>query len=357
MSNENSDKTKNTAETKETKKCSIFDTLQEEIQQSDLPESEKNRRLSVLLKASTRQVNLMLVGATGSGKSSTINALFDMSVAKVGVGVDPETPSITKFELGNLIIWDTPGLGDTIKKDKTHTTEIVKKLSEIDVNGDLLIDLVLVVLDAGSKDLAISYNVINNALIPCLGKESNRILIAINQADMAMKGRNWDSKKNAPEPALLDFLNQKVESVKRRVKEATGVEVNPIYYCAGYTDGKNKQIPYNLSKLLYYILMSVPSEKRLILADNLNTTEDNWVSNDADYSDAVKKTFWDSLLDDVMLCIEKGAVIGGCAIGVPGAIVGGLIGAIVGGLRSLIVKPLMKSKAADRVGKVISNLL
>ena len=39
-------------------------------------------------------VNLLLVGATGSGKSSTINAMFNMQVAKVGVGVDPETACI-----------------------------------------------------------------------------------------------------------------------------------------------------------------------------------------------------------------------------------------------------------------------
>ena len=53
-------------------------------------------------------VNLLLVGATGSGKSSTINAMFNMQVAKVGVGVDPETACIEKYELGGLTIWDTP---------------------------------------------------------------------------------------------------------------------------------------------------------------------------------------------------------------------------------------------------------
>ena len=52
-------------------------------------------------------VNLLLVGATGSGKSSTINAMFNMQVAKVGVGVDPETACIEKYELGGLTIWDT----------------------------------------------------------------------------------------------------------------------------------------------------------------------------------------------------------------------------------------------------------
>ena len=46
----------------------IFDSLQEEIISSDLPEDEKNRRLSALLKASSRHVNLMLVSAYRSRK-------------------------------------------------------------------------------------------------------------------------------------------------------------------------------------------------------------------------------------------------------------------------------------------------
>ena len=187
--------------------------------QSDLPETEKNKRLSSLLKASNRKINLMLVGATGSGKSSTINALFDMSVAKVGIGVDPETKDIQKFDLGNLTIWDTPGLGDTVENDKKHIKQIVKKLSETDGNGNMLIDLVLVVLDAGSRDLAVSYDVINNTLIPCLGKDNaNRILIGLNQSDMAMKGRNWNREQNFPEPVLTEFLTNKANSVRRRNK-------------------------------------------------------------------------------------------------------------------------------------------
>jgi len=154
-------------------------------------------------------VNLLLVGATGAGKSSTINALFDMSIAKVGVGVDPETTEIVKYELGNLTIWDTPGLGDSIKSDKAHIKQIIKKLSEKDSADKLLIDLVLVVLDAGSKDLAVSYDVINNTLIPCLGKNNAyRILIGLNQSDMAMKGRHWDHGENKPEPLLYDVTSR-----------------------------------------------------------------------------------------------------------------------------------------------------
>jgi predicted GTPase len=324
----------------------IFDSLHDEIIDSDLPETEKNRRLSLLLKISSRKINLMLVGASGSGKSSTVNALFNMDVAKVGIGVDPETKEIAKFDLGNLTIWDTPGLGDSVEADKTHVKQIVRKLSATDGKGNLLIDLVLVVLDAGSKDLAVSYDVINNALIPCLGKDNaHRILIGLNQSDMAMKGRHWDHELNAPDDVLTDFLVKKINSVRRRIKEATDADVDPVYYCAGYTDETGeRQNPYNLSKLLYYILMAVPSEKRLVLADKLNSAETNWASNDADYSAVVKESFFDSFLDDVLEGAEKGAVIGGCAIGIPGMIVGGLVGAVLGGLHSLAIKPLAKLK-------------
>ena len=255
----------------------IYESLHNEVMQSDLPEAEKNRRLSALLKASGRKINLMLIGATGSGKSSTINAMFDMNVAKVGTDVEPETKEIEKHELGNLIIWDTPGLGDGKNSDGENTKKIVAKLSEIGDDGNLLIDLTLVVQDASSKDLAVSFDVINNTLIPCLGNDNaHRILIALNQSDMAMKGRHWDYEQNAPDSVLKDFLTKKVNSVKQRVSEATGVTVDPIYYCAGYTEDDGTQLkPYNLSKLLYYVLMAMPSEKRFVLADKLNDEESN----------------------------------------------------------------------------------
>ena len=116
----------------------------------------------------------MIVGSTGSGKSSTINALFQMEVARVGVGVEPETEGISRFDLDNLIIWDTPGLGDGVEKDKKITRDIIAKLNETDQQGRLLMDMVLLVMDASSKDLGTSYDLLNHVLIPCLGSEAEK---------------------------------------------------------------------------------------------------------------------------------------------------------------------------------------
>ena len=211
-----------------------------------------------------RKMNLMITGATGCGKSSTINAIFNEEIADVGIGSDPETMEIRKYEQYNLILWDTPGLGDGREADVRHTKNIIKKLNETDKNGEFLIDLVLVILDGSSRDLGTSYDLINKVIVPNLGKEKdNRILVAINQADMAMKGQHWDYRKNMPDEVLKTFLDKKVQSVHERIKEGTGLDIIPVYYSAGYkVPGEKQCVAYNLSELLYRIMKQVPEKKR-----------------------------------------------------------------------------------------------
>ena len=323
----------------------IFKEIERSIMNEQMEDKTREKLLVNLLKMKNQKINLMVTGATGVGKSSTINALFGEEVAKVGTSVDPETMEIDKYELDNLIIWDTPGLGDGKEADNRHSKRIIDKLYEKDENGDLLIDLVLVILDGSSRDLGTSYELINSVIIPNLGEnKKNRILVAINQADVAMKGKYWNVQENKPEEKLQEFLEDKVKSVKRRIKEATGIEIEPIYYSAGEKEeGYMQQKPYNLAKLLYYILQCTPEEKRLVYAQNMNREEVMWKDND-DLQDYRK-----DILGEFLGSVTKGIAIGGTIGQAIGSLVGlGQVGRVIGSVGGAIV-----GAASNIIGGVV----
>lgn len=288
----------------------------------------------MLLKVRGQKINLMVVGATGSGKSSTINSIFNLAVAKVGTGVDPETALIERYEFENLIIWDTPGLGDGVEEDKLHSKMILEKLSETDEKGNMVIDLVLVVLDASSRDMKTSYELISNVLFPCLGKENgDRIMIGLNQSDIARKGNHWNYEKNEPDELLKEFLNRKVKSVKARILSSTGLSVGPMYYCAGYMDDDGTQRgAYNLTRLLYEILRITPRDKRLAFVDTINEDETMWVSddNERDYAGEIKEGFFAGVWSIICESADAGGEIGSNILGLPGKVLGAFLGGVFG---------------------------
>lgn len=308
----------------------LNDVIQKETKLDEQSKNSLLRRLAALKKT---KVNILITGATGCGKSSTINALFDADKAKVGQGVGPETLDIDKYELDNIVLFDSPGLGDGKEADLRHAHNITDKLYEKDAEGNLLIDLVLVILDGSSRDLGTSFELINNIIIPNLNGDNERLLVAINQADMAMKGRHWNAKENCPEPPLVAFLNEKVDSTAKRIKEATGMQVNPIFYAAGYKDGDDVQQPYNLSKLMLHILRHVKEEKRAVFIADINRDSKMWEHDDRldNYREKVKATLWESVLSGA----EKGAEIGrrfGGLFGSAGEAVGSFMGRLGGGI-------------------------
>ena len=69
---------------------------------------------------------------------------------------------------------------------------------------------------------------------------------------MAQKGRHW--VRNVPDAELTRFLKEMCQSIKRRVKEATGMNIKtPIYYSAEHK--------YHLTELLDFIIDNIPKKK------------------------------------------------------------------------------------------------
>ncbi|MCL1994570.1 MAG: 50S ribosome-binding GTPase [Defluviitaleaceae bacterium] len=182
--------------------------------------------------------NVIITGVTGAGKSSTINALLKREDAKVGVGVNPETKGAHSYLMDehSITLWDTPGLGDGVEQDKENIRQILDSLTR-----DCL---VVVVIDGYNKDMGMTYVLLDEIKHTV---KPHQISIVINQADVAMKGENWDMENKRPNKELLKFLEEQALSIQRRIFETSKLEVAlPIFYSAMYG--------YNVDKLLDNII-------------------------------------------------------------------------------------------------------
>ena len=210
-----------------------------------------------LEKARFMPLDVMVTGVTGAGKSTTLNTIFRKNMAIVGNGVDPETMSLEFYSLNDVFrLWDTPGLGDGVKNDEIHKRKLVNllyKTYSLDGNVYGWVDLAIVVLEGLNRDMGSTYTLLNEVIVPNI--QADRILVVINQADMAMKGKHWNKETNRPDQVLIDFLEKQAISIQNRVKEATGVTIRkPVYYSAEYG--------YNIEKLLDFIIDNMIVERR-----------------------------------------------------------------------------------------------
>lgn len=230
-------------------------------------------------------LNILFAGVTGAGKSSTINALFGEEVSKVGINPNPETKTIDKYELGSLILWDSPGLGETNKTNEEYSKLIAEKLVEKNKTGDALIDLVIVILNGADKNTDTPVQLINRVILPALDNDSKRLLIAINKTDIAEgDAEGWDKENSRPDNELQEFMKNKCQDIRNRIKEDTGVDTDPFYYCAGHTSRRTgkRSGAYNMAKFLSRILEVAPTKKRVHIAAHLNEDKSSWRSNEDD---------------------------------------------------------------------------
>lgn len=207
-----------------------------------------------------RPLDVMVTGVTGAGKSTTLNAFFQKTIAKVGDGVDPETMELDAYALNDFFrVWDTPGLGDGVKIDQVHKKKMVDllyKTYSVDGIQYGFIDMVMVIIEGSNRDMGTTYTLLNEVIVPNIQKD--RIFVVINQADVAMKGRHWDYSVNEPDFQLIEFLEEQAISIQKRVKEATGINImKPVYYSAEYG--------WNVQKVFDFIIDHMPLQRRPLI--------------------------------------------------------------------------------------------
>ena len=251
----------------------------------------------------TKKVNILIVGASGSGKSETINALLkdakitdQQAIAKKGS--DSVTMDITSFTIGTCTVYDSPGLGDLPDKEPAHIKKIKEKVLEIDKDGNRLIDLIIVVLNgANLRDKKVWPILINEILIPNM-ENPNNLIVAINKVDQYDDGYHWDTKNNKPTQELRQDIKNEMKTVQKHIKLATKLDITPIYYSAGRKE-RNKK-PWNLIALYNEMNQKAPDKKKFSLATNINPDIGNF-SNGENVKEVIK-----DIKKDISKDMEKG---------------------------------------------------
>lgn len=239
--------------------------LVEEADKYRITRFEPVRPLSVPI---PYHLEVLFVGATGAGKSSTINVLSKASVAPVG-DIEPETQICKAYRINDyLTIWDSPGIGDSPQKDLEHQKKIRKLLFEqVFYYGTPLqrIDLVVVVMESHRKDLDAVLNLVRNTIYSVMPAE--RVLFVDNQVDILNKGRDWDSQNAVPEQNLLQAMEDRELSVCKRLSENLGKKIEHVF---SYSALK----AYRIRELFELIMQSGSLPKRPLYS-NCYTFEDN----------------------------------------------------------------------------------
>jgi hypothetical protein len=157
-----------------------------------------------------------VVGVSGGGKSSTVNALFgtDLPVSHTTAG----TAGFRDAGLTRLRVIDAPGLGQNRDQDRSLLRQYREHLPGCDV--------VLWVLTARHRGLALDQSYLDR--LPDL---SDRLVFGVNQVDLIAPG-DWDRAVNLPSDRQEQHMLEILEDRKARLAAALGVARPVVGYSA-----------------------------------------------------------------------------------------------------------------------------
>jgi predicted GTPase len=331
----------------------IVDVLVREVESIPLLRNSQKRTITSAL---TRTFSILLVGRTGTGKSSTINSLLGREVAAVG-GLIPVTNKIQYFDcpINDAVIrlYDTPGLCDSadMSNDDAYIASIKATLPSI--------DLVLFITPLNETRVSRDERVALRSLSAAIGKHLwENMIVVFTFACSSLPG----------DSLYADFVEERVKAFRNFVTELSAEKVSrelpfvPVDNTKHVCPDNREWIPELFTLIIEHCSSSgiYPFVQALAADvganDNDRDTGEGQQNESADATDGHRRI---NLDDDQQERVKKGmkrsvfvgAIIGAATAvaamvispivavaGVPAIILGGMSGAFIGFWRRISKK-------------------
>ena len=211
------------------------------------PENFEHDNLTEKEKEEAKQNGFILVGKTGAGKTTILNAIFNKVMGKV----EKSAISVTKistiyyYKLTNgkvICLVDTPGLADTEKTEKKnidniHLEGITKVISDsqIHIKGILfLVNFQSERFDASEQEALLNYNTV----FPLKSFWKSLALIYTHFYSDPNEDEDEESMKESRRVSNGEIFEKLMEKVKG-VSDPISYNDLKIKYCNSYSEAKN----------------------------------------------------------------------------------------------------------------------
>ncbi|MDM9284502.1 50S ribosome-binding GTPase [Providencia rettgeri] len=219
-----------------------------------LPKGAKDVFLSHLNKLINYSPTIGLMGKTGVGKSSLINALFQSQLSSVS-NVSGCTRQAQRFSMSmnnhTLTFVDLPGVGESLERDKEYHQLYRNLLPEL--------DLIIWVLKADDRAWSSDEQCYRFLTEQC-GYQPKRFLFVLNQADKIEPCRQWDEQYHQPSHEQAANLELKQQAAITAFKPH-----HPVMTASAVEN-------YQLTELAEQLIQVLPAEASSCVARQLNNT-------------------------------------------------------------------------------------